>query len=79
MQAEKFMTQIEQTKNAKDFSEYWKDKGAEKQETQRYWIGLLQEVLGVQNAQKVIEFEKRVKLTHTSFWKSQYWYSRKRP
>ncbi|MEE1290367.1 MAG: DNA methyltransferase [Spirochaetota bacterium] len=61
------MTQIEQTKNAKDFAEYWKDKGDEKQETQRYWIGLLQEVLGVQNAQKVIEFEKRVKLTHTSF------------
>ena len=61
------MTQIEQTQHAKDFAEYWKDKGDEKQETQRYWIGLLQEVLGVQNAQKVIEFEKRVKLTHTSF------------
>ena len=61
------MTQIEQTQHAKDFAEYWKDKGDEKQETQRYWIGLLQEVLGVQNAQKIIEFEKRVKLTHTSF------------
>ena len=61
------MTQIEQTQHAKEFAEYWKDKGDEKQETQRYWIGLLQEVLGVQNAQKVIEFEKRVKLTHTSF------------
>ena len=61
------MTQAEQQKAAKQFAEYWKDKGDEKQETQRYWIGLLQEVLGVQNAQKVIEFEKRVKLTHTSF------------
>ena len=61
------MTQIEQTQHAKEFAEYWQDKGDEKQETQRYWIGLLQEVLGVQNAQKVIEFEKRVKLTHTSF------------
>ena len=61
------MTQIEQTQHAKEFAEYWQDKGDEKQETQRYWIGLLQEVLGVQNAQKIIEFEKRVKLTHTSF------------
>jgi hypothetical protein len=28
------MTQIEQTQHAKEFSEYWKDKGAEKQESQ---------------------------------------------
>ena len=61
------MTQIEQTKNAKDFAEYWKDKGDEKQETQRYWIELLQEVLGIENPSRYIEFEKRVKLTHTSF------------
>ncbi len=61
------MTQAEQQKAAKKFVENWNGKGDEKQETQRYWIGLLQEVLGVQNAQKVIEFEKRVKLTHTSF------------
>ena len=61
------MTQIEQTKNAKDFAEYWKDKGDEKQETQRYWIELLQEVLGIENPARYIEFEKRVKLSHTSF------------
>ena len=61
------MTQAEQQRAAKGFAEFWQGKGDEKQETQRYWIGLLQEVLGVQNAQKVIEFEKRVKLTHTSF------------
>ena len=40
------MTQIEQTQHAKDFAEYWKDKGDEKQESQRYWIGLLGNVLG---------------------------------
>ena len=61
------MTQIEQTQHAKDFAEYWKDKGDEKQETQRYWIELLQEVLGIENPSRYIEFEKRVKLTHTSF------------
>ena len=61
------MTQIEQTQHAKEFAEYWKDKGDEKQETQRYWIELLQEVLGIENPSRYIEFEKRVKLTHTSF------------
>ena len=61
------MTQAEQQKAAKDFAEYWQDKGDEKQETQRYWIGLLQEVLGIENPSRYIEFEKRVKLTHTSF------------
>ena len=55
------MTQAEQTKNAKNFAEYWKDKGDEKQETSRYWIELLQEVLGIENPSRYIEFEKRVK------------------
>ena len=48
------MATVDQTKNAKDFSEYWKDKGAEKQEAQRYWIGLLQEVLGIENPSRYI-------------------------
>ena len=61
------MTQIEQTQHAKEFAEYWKDKGDEKQETQRYWIELLQEVLGVENPSRYIEFEKTVKIKHTNF------------
>ena len=61
------MTQAEQQKAAKDFAEYWQDKGDEKQETQRYWIGLLQEVLGVENPSRYIEFEKTVKIKHTNF------------
>ena len=61
------MTQIEQTQHAKEFAEYWKDKGDEKQEAQRYWIGLLQEVLGVENPSRYIEFEKTVKIKHTNF------------
>ncbi len=61
------MTQTEQTKSAKAFAEYWQDKGDEKQETQRFWIELLQTVLGVENPAQFIEFEKRVQLTHTSF------------
>ena len=61
------MTQSEQISEAKQFSGYWQDKGDEKQETQRFWINLLRNVLGVENAETFIEFEKRVKLTHTSF------------
>ena len=61
------MTQTEQQTTAKKFSEEWKDRGDEKQETQRFWIGLLGEVLGVPQAASYIEFEKRVKLSHTSF------------
>ena len=61
------MTQIEQTQHAKEFAEYWQDKGDEKQETQRYWIELLQEVLGVENPSRYIEFEKTVKIKHTNF------------
>ena len=61
------MTQTEQTQHAKEFAEYWQDKGDEKQETQRYWIELLQEVLGVENPSRYIEFEKTVKIKHTNF------------
>lgn len=61
------MTQIEQTQHAKVYAGYWQDKGDEKQETQRYWIELLQEVLGVENPSRYIEFEKTVKIKHTNF------------
>lgn len=61
------MTQTEQQQAAKEFVAFWKDKGDEKQETSRFWIGLLDSVLGVKNASNYIEFEKPVKLKHTSF------------
>ena len=61
------MTPTEQTKAAAAFAEFWDGKGDEKQETSRFWIDLLQNVLGIDNPAKYIEFEKRVKLSHTSF------------
>lgn len=61
------MNQVELTQNAKDFFEYWQDKGDEKQETQRYWIELLQNILGIENPSRYIEFEKTVKIKHTNF------------
>ena len=61
------MTQTEQQQAAKEFVAFWKDKGDEKQETQRYWMQLLGKVLGIRDSSSYIEFEKPVKLKHTSF------------
>lgn len=54
------MTEKEQKKAAKEFAERWQGKGDEKQETQSFWIDLLQNVLGVENPTSVIKFEKTV-------------------
>ena len=61
------MTQNEMQAAAKKFAAKWLGKGDEKQETQRFWIELLGEVLGIRNPASYIEFEKRVKLSHTSY------------
>ena len=61
------MTQNETQAAAKKFASQWLGKGDEKQETQRFWIELLGEVLGIRNPASYIEFEKRVKLSHTSY------------
>ena len=60
-------TESEQRKAAAEFAEFWKDKGDEKQESQRFWIGLLGDVFGIVSPANYIEFEKRVKLSHTSY------------
>lgn len=61
------MTEKKQKKSAKEFAERWNGKGYEKGESQRFWIDLLQNVLGVSNATEYIIFEEQVKLDHTSF------------
>ena len=61
------MTDVQQKGAAKQFVKDWLGHGDEKQETQRFWIDLLQNVFGVEQATKAIEFEVRVKLDHTSF------------
>ena len=61
------MTPTAQTQAAATFASFWAGRGDEKQETSRFWIDLLQNVLGIDNPAKYIEFEKRVKLSHTSF------------
>ena len=61
------MTDVQQKLAAQQFAKNWAGHGDEKQETQRFWIDLLQNVFGVEQATNAIEFEVRVKLDHTSF------------
>jgi hypothetical protein len=61
------MTDVERRAAAKQFAIDWKDRGDEKQETQAFWMALLQKVFGVGEPDKSIAFEVPVKLSHTSF------------
>ena len=61
------MTDTQKKLAAKQFVKDWTGRGDEKQETQVFWIALLQNVFGVEQATSAIEFEVPVKLSHTSF------------
>ena len=61
------MTDKEQKAAAKKFSEFWKGKGYEKGESQKFWIDLLTNVYGVEDIASYINFEDQVHLDHTSF------------
>ena len=61
------MNDAEQRKAARKFVQDWTGRGDEKQDTQRFWIQLLREVLGVDEPESFISFELPVKLDHTSF------------
>ena len=54
------MTDKERIQAAKEFAARWEGRGDEKQETQLFWIDLLQNVLGVENPTSIIQFEKPV-------------------
>ena len=61
------MTDAQQKKAAKEFAEYWKGKGYEKGESQKFWLSLLRDVYGVEHPEQYISFEDKVFLGHTSF------------
>lgn len=61
------MTKVEQEMAARAFAEKWNGKGDEKQDSQRFWIELLQKVYGVEDPASFVRFETRVQLSHTSF------------
>lgn len=56
-----------QKKAAKKFAEFWKDKGYEKGESQKFWLSLLHDIFGVEHPESFISFEDKVFLGHTSF------------
>ena len=61
------MTDAQQRAAAAKFAEYWKGKGYEKGESQKFWLSLLRSVFGVAEPEKYIFFEDQVHLDHTSF------------
>ncbi|MBQ3669636.1 MAG: methylase, partial [Clostridia bacterium] len=61
------MNDVQQRAAAKHFAEYWKGKGYEKGESQKFWLSLLTDVFGVEHAAEYIAFEDQVHLDHTSF------------
>jgi len=61
------MTDKERKIAAKKFAEYWHNRGNEKSDTQSFWFMLLREIFGVQEPEKIFEFEKRVKDETTNF------------
>lgn len=61
------MNDVEQRKAAKKFADFWLDKGYEKGESQKFWLQLLGEVLGLEHPAQFITFENQVMLDHTSF------------
>lgn len=60
------MTDLEQKKKAKEFAEFWKDKGYEKGQSQIFWTTLLTNVFGVENISEFIEFEDQVHIDKTT-------------
>ena len=51
------MSQNSQHKTVQEFIDYWKTRGDEKQETQKFWLDLLQNILHIPDAINSTEFE----------------------
>ena len=64
------MKDIEQRKATKQFAADWQGRGDEKQETQTFWLALLQKVYGVAEPDKLISFEKTVNVDDVKTGKS---------
>ena len=52
---------------AKEFAKRWANTGDEKSQSQKFWLDLLENVLGIEDPYSYINFESRVKLDNTSF------------
>lgn len=56
-----------QRQKAKKFKEFWKGKGYEKGESQKFWLHLLKDIFEIESPENFINFEEKVKLDNTSF------------
>lgn len=56
------MTDIEQREAARQFYNKWHNKGNEDQDGRSYWLDILTNILGVENATDRVTFEKKVKV-----------------
>ena len=54
------MTDAQQREAARQFFYRWNGKGKEDEDARSYWIELLQDILGVENVTKRVEFEKKL-------------------
>ena len=54
------MTDAQKREAARQFYQKWAGKGNENQDCQRYWIDILQSIMGISNVTDVIRFEKTV-------------------
>ena len=64
------MNDTEQRAAAKQFAVDWQGRGDEKQETQTFWLALLQKIFGVEEPEKYISFERCVEVDDPKTGKS---------
>ena len=64
------MTDTERRLAARQFAVDWQGHGDEKQETQTFWLALLQKVYGIAEPDKYINFEKTVNVDNTNPYRS---------
>lgn len=62
------MKLVDQQKRAREFAKRWANTGDEKSESQKFWLDLLGNVMGIEDPLSYINFEERVKsMDSTSF------------
>jgi hypothetical protein len=66
-QANAMNTEKIQKQAAAEFAARWKDRGSEKEDSQRFWIDLLENVYGIKNVTEFVRFEEKAALDNTSF------------
>lgn len=61
------VSNVERSILISEFINKWNGRGYEKEDSQTFWLELLNKVLGVENPGDIISFENRVRINNTSF------------